>query len=54
MRNKLIILVVIMLIICSYISQKRAEIVVLEHIEDVNNRIGVEVVVHKTWSDRTI
>lgn len=53
MKKTIILLVVILLIISSFISKKFSEVVVLEHIENVNKRIGVEVVVHKIWSDRT-
>ncbi len=50
MKRKIVILVVILLVSSSFISKKLAEEVVMEYMEQVNNKIGVEVDIHKIWS----
>lgn len=52
MKNKIIFLVVIMFFISSFIDKKYAELVVVNHMDQVNEIINVEVEIHKIWSKR--
>lgn len=43
-----------MLIVSGFISKKKAEVVVIRYMEQVNNRIEVQVEIHKVWSKKKI